>query len=366
MFARSVLLLFLVTALLFPRFTQAQDPAEAYAQVNTQWKEINEKIRAIITEARSIDRSNTEAINEIQARFEALRTEATALAPQLRATALEAYRAKPNEDEELAQTLFQIAASELSNDQYGAAAEITGLLLENKSDVQFLHDVAGMVAFGMDQFEQAEQLFAVASENGQLRSGQRYMEGIAGIQENWKKELEIRKAEAEADDLPRVKLETSEGDILIELFENQAPNSVANFVSLVESGYYDGLTFHRVLPNFMAQGGCPDGTGGGGPGYKIPCECEREDYRHHFSGTLSMAHAGKDTGGSQFFLTFLATPHLDNRHTAFGRVIEGMDVLGKLVKINPQRPSGATPSTINKATVVRKRDHAYVPKKVGE
>src|SRR5687767_10822724 len=129
--------------------------------------------------------------------------------------------------------------------------------------------------------------------------------------------------------LPQVLLKTTKGDVLIELYEDEAPNTVANFVSLVEKGFYDGLTFHRVLDGFMAQGGCPKGTGTGGPGYHIKCECYREDARKHERGVLSMTHAGRDTGGSHFFITFLKTPHLDGKHTVFARVIEGMDVVDK-------------------------------------
>jgi cyclophilin family peptidyl-prolyl cis-trans isomerase len=161
-----------------------------------------------------------------------------------------------------------------------------------------------------------------------------------------------------------VKLETNKGVMVIELFENEAPQTVGNFVSLVEGKKYDKLTFHRVLPGFMAQGGDPEGTGAGGPGYEIYCECYKPDYRRHFRGTLSMAHAGKDTGGSQFFLTFRPTTHLNGKHTAFGRVIEGMDVLAKLQRIDPERPSSVRPDTIVKAEVLRKRDHKYEPTKV--
>ena len=168
-------------------------------------------------------------------------------------------------------------------------------------------------------------------------------------------------AEARANDLPRVKLETNKGDIVIELFENEAPNTTANFISLVEKKFYDGLSFHRVLPGFMAQGGDPKGNGSGGPGYSIACECYRPDYRKHFRGTLSMAHAGKDTGGSQFFLTFVPTTHLDGKHTAFGRVIEGMDVLAKLQRT--EAGSQGETDHIEKATVLRKRNHPYEPVK---
>jgi cyclophilin family peptidyl-prolyl cis-trans isomerase len=164
--------------------------------------------------------------------------------------------------------------------------------------------------------------------------------------------------------LPRVKLQTTKGDIVIELFENEAPDTVGNFISLVEDGFYNDLSFHRVLKNFMAQGGDPKGDGTGGPGYNIYCECYKPDYRRHFQGSLSMAHAGRDTGGSQFFLTFRQTPHLNGRHTCFGRVIEGMDVLSRLQRVNPEMPGDETPDKIVKAEVVRKRDHAYAPRKV--
>ncbi|NMG23056.1 peptidylprolyl isomerase, partial [Brasilonema bromeliae] len=155
-------------------------------------------------------------------------------------------------------------------------------------------------------------------------------------------ERAIREKEAKADDLPRVKLSTTEGDMVVELYENEAPNTVANFVSLVEKGFYNGLTFHRVLEDFMAQGGDPTGTGSGGPGYNIPCECYQPNARKHFPATLSMAHAGRDTGGSQFFITFVQTKHLDGKHTVFGRVIEGQEVLDKLQRIDPSSPSLGT------------------------
>jgi len=153
---------------------------------------------------------------------------------------------------------------------------------------------------------------------------------------------------------------------VVELFENEAPETVGNFISLVSSGFYDGLSFHRVLENFMAQGGCPKGDGTGGPGYNIYCECYESNHRNHFRGTLSMAHAGRDTGGSQFFITFLPTPQLNGRHTAFGRVIEGMDVLSKIQRRDPEKPADAakTPDKIEKAEVIRKRDHQYLPNKV--
>lgn len=117
--------------------------------------------------------------------------------------------------------------------------------------------------------------------------------------------------------------------INIDLFEEDAPNTVQNFVKLAEEGFYDGLTFHRVIPNFVIQGGCPRGDGTGGPGYTIKCETEGNPKKHE-RGTLSMAHAGKDTGGSQFFICHSPQPHLDGVHTVFGKVTEGFEVVDRV------------------------------------
>jgi len=117
--------------------------------------------------------------------------------------------------------------------------------------------------------------------------------------------------------------------ISLEFFDESAPGTVANFVKLAKSGFYNGLTFHRVIPGFVAQGGCPLGSGTGGPGYTIKCETEGNKQKH-LKGALSMAHAGKDTGGSQFFICYDAFPHLDGVHTVFGRVVDGMDIVDQI------------------------------------
>jgi len=123
-------------------------------------------------------------------------------------------------------------------------------------------------------------------------------------------------------------IKTDKGTMKVEFYENDAPKTVENFVNLSESGYYNGLTFHRVIPDFVIQGGCPDGTGAGGPGYSIDCELDG-DNQFHDRGVLSMAHAGRNTGGSQFFVCHSRdqTAHLDRNHTCFGKVVEGLDVI---------------------------------------
>ena len=126
-------------------------------------------------------------------------------------------------------------------------------------------------------------------------------------------------------------IKTDKGDMKVNFFEKDAPGTVANFMKLSESGFYNGLTFHRVIPSFVIQGGCPDGTGAGGPGYTIKCELDGKN-QHHDLGVLSMAHAGRDTGGSQFFVCHNRenTRHLDRQHTVFGKVYEGLDVIDQI------------------------------------
>ena len=193
-------------------------------------------------------------------------------------------------------------------------------------------------------------------------------------------ELIIRQKETIDNDLPRVKIETTNGTFVVELFENEAPNTVGNFVSLVEKSFYKDIIFHRVAEGFMAQtGGFKLGDDGkqhvevDGPGYEIKCECEEPDTRLHFTGSLSMAHRGKDTGGSQFFVTFKRTSHLDRRHTCFGRIVEGHDIVDKLVRnhvSDPRAPGGTRPipgvkpDKIIGMELLRKRNHEYVPDKV--
>ena len=135
---------------------------------------------------------------------------------------------------------------------------------------------------------------------------------------------------------PVAVIETTLGKIAVELFAKEAPDTVANFTKLIKKGYYDGVIFHRVIPKFMIQTGDPTGTGRGGPGWTILDEFHPK-LRHDKAGILSMANAGPDTGGSQFFITHGPTPHLDDRHAVFGCVIEGLDIVGKIAAVARDR-----------------------------
>lgn len=135
---------------------------------------------------------------------------------------------------------------------------------------------------------------------------------------------------------PIANIETNHGTVRAELFEGRAPKTVGNFIELAEKGFYDGVIFHRVISGFMIQGGDPKGTGTGGPGYTIPDEFHPE-LRHDDAGVLSMANAGPNSGGSQFFITLAPTPWLDDRHAVFGKVVEGMDVIEEIGALQTDR-----------------------------
>jgi cyclophilin family peptidyl-prolyl cis-trans isomerase len=339
--------------------------AVAFQEKMTEWKDLLKRLRQLKSDFATALPDETEGIRK---EWDALVAEGDALVDELAEAGRKAYEAAPNQDRGLAEFLVQVVIDAVKRDDYEPAAELADLLLGKGCEIPELHSAAGSAFFATNDFDAAQEQFDKAKAAGEQLDpqAQSLADAIADYQKYWPKEQELRKAEAEKDDLPRVKLTTSQGDLVIELFEDQAPETVANFVSLVESGFYNGLSFHRVLPGFMAQGGCPRGDGTGDAGYKIYCECGRDDHRNHFRGTLSMAHAGKDTGGSQFFITFLPTPHLNGKHTAFGRVIEGMDVLARLQRIDPNE-SGAKPvaDRIESAEVLRKRDHEYKPTIVG-
>ncbi len=341
----------------------APAPATVFAAKLAEWKEVLKELRKLRADYKTATPDQTA---EIQTKWNEAIAKADAMIGPLREAGKSAYLAAPNSDAALVDFLVKIVADDVKRDDYEPAAEVAKALLDNGCTKVELSDPAGLAAFSTNDFELAEkELKRAQTENKLSDASKKIMGDLADYKKFWQTEQELRKKEAAANDLPRVRIVTSKGEIVAELFENEAPETVANFISLVENKFYDGLTFHRVLAGFMAQGGCPAGDGTGGPGYNIYCECYKDNHRKHFRGSLSMAHAGKDTGGSQFFLTFLPTPSLNGKHTVFGRVIEGMDVLAKLQRIDPEdKGSKPDPDKMVKVEVIRKRDHKYEPHKV--
>ncbi len=349
--------------------SQPAGPAKAeFDKVFGQWKGLLTELRTLRDEYGTAEPARRD---EIKKRYGELVEKGEVMEPQMIEAAEKAYVEAPNADAELTKLLLAVVARNVQQDKYEEALRLAELLIKNRCEDKGIYNFAGVAAFVVGHFDTAETYLKLAQQNKvRIGSGHPSLDALvdgfiadpAKYKGAWEKEEKIRIAEAKADDLPRVLLKTNKGDIEVELFENEAPNTVANIVSLVEKGYYDGITFHRVLPGFMAQGGCPDGTGTGGPGYTIPCETRQPNFRKHYRGSLSMAKTRQpDTGGSQFFLTFVPTSFLDGQHTVFGRVIKGMDVLAKLQRRDPSKPGQPDPDRIIKATVLRKRPHEYKP-----
>ncbi len=347
-----------------PAWAQGGPKLQEFQKIFAQFKLIASERMKIREEYPTADAVRRE---EIKKRDATLGVEGQKLQSLLSIAVEDAYEEDPK-NKEMKQFMLQTCIGNVKMDNYEEAYRCGEILIKNKCEVKEVYDWTGLSALMIGKLDIGEKYLKIATQNGSLSKESRgYIRNINSLKRNWDDEQKIRAAEAKADDLPRVLLKTSKGDIEIELFENEAPKAVANFVSLVEEGFYNGLTFHRVLPGFMAQGGCPDGTGMGGPGYTIPCECNQPNFRRHFRGTMSMAHAGRNTGGSQFFLTFVPTSFLDGKHTAFGRVIKGMDVLAKIQRRNPDAtPPLLPPDKIIEAKVLRKREHEYKPTKMGQ
>ncbi len=334
------------------------------------WKVVLKKMRELRT---NFQTAKDDEQKKLTAEFNAEVEKGRQLLPKLRDTALAAYLETGSADPQLERFLLKFVGDAIDQDDFEGGLAMAKKLLDAGCTEKLLPGAAGVCAFATNDYAAAEGFFKTANDGGSLVGEDNeisklglQMSPLVSTQKGlWEKELAIRKAEEAKDDLPRVKMTTNKGVIVLELFENEAPDTVGNFISLVEKKFYDDKSFHRVLAHFMAQGGDPKGDGTGGPGYQIYCECHKPEYRRHFRGSLSMAHAGRDTGGSQFFLTFRPTTELDGRHTCFGRVIEGMEVLAKIQRRDPEMmDSEIVPDKIITAEVVRKREHVYAPKKV--
>lgn len=368
---------FLTLFLLVLPVTAADDaaaPAKPGPQAE-EFRKLHKQLNAVLAELAQLQikyRTATEDERaDILLQWKDLIAKGQKIEPKLIEAAEKAYAEAPNADKPLADFLAVLLEEMVQADNYEPAARIGKLLMDNKCSKKRVPNLAGIAAFAVSDFGTAEKYFNIAGMQGYFESASKDdklaqtgfmdLQSIPYYKKAWAAEKTIRDREAKDDSLPRVLLKTTKGDIEIELFEDQAPNAVANFISLVQKGFYKDVSFHRVLPGFMAQGGDPTGSGAGGPGYTIACECYQPNHRLHFRGSLSMAHAGRDTGGSQFFLTFVPTLHLDGKHTVFGRVIGGMDVLAKLQRRDPGDKEAARADKIIEAKVIRKRLHEYKP-----
>ena len=342
----------------------APDAVQAYHDQMQLYKNHLKELRELKQEYQT---ASAERKDEIQSQFTPLLQETSLLQKTLVPLAISAFQAQDGQDEELSVFLMSmldkdVVVTEDYETAYEIAKALDGSIPEQYS---YLYAYGAYAAFNVMALDDAESFFRKAAENGGLE-GLRKQDPRGELQipamitqvlpqyrKLWADEQAAREKDA-AEELPRVLLRTSKGDIVLELFLREAPEAVGNFMTLVSQKYYDGVPFHRVLAHFMAQGGDPTGTGAGGPGYCIKDECKKPGARMQFRGSLSMAKtAAPDTGGSQFFLCFIPTSHLNGQHTVFGRVVEGLDVLSELQRINPEGRNLPAPDRIVEARILR-------------
>ena len=347
-----------------PAETKKEEPNSSAKKTDADFIQAQEELKKLVGELTALQaeyqQPNADKIS-IESKFNATRDKARKAALKLEESASAAVLANPENAEACAVVRDVLQSAMQADDPKKTLTLVKTLDDAGKANEEILLTGA-TAAMITSELDLAAKFLKAAKDAGMSTDKiDSLQKAIEHERPKVDAEMAVRATEEKADDLPQVKIKTTKGTIVVELFENEAPNTVANFISLVESHFYDGTPFHRVIPQFMAQGGDPTGTGTSGPGYTIECECELPNARKHFLGSLSMAHAGKDTGGSQFFLTFRPTEHLDGRHTVFGRVIEGFDVLPKITRTEgPQARS--TQDKIVSAEIIRKRDHVYEPK----
>ena len=354
---------------------------KAYIEAFHQLQESAKTLRAMKIEYQD---ARPERRVEIDAQYDNLYKQGLEQHKKSIELALEALIEAPNRNPWVINLLYSRVGYEFDREHYEEVVRIFKHLSRSgiAQGTERYYAFAGIAAMLSMQYEEAEAWLKKARESGELekllmswaqssegsdliREVPRQLRAMADIKEAWAKEQVIRKAEAEAGaqdpakKLPRVEFITSKGRIVLELFENEAPNTVANFIRLVESGFYNDTLFHRVKPLFMAQGG-----EGRGVNFTLNDECGNRfpQYRKHFRGSISMANTGRpNTNSSQFFLTFVPTDYLDGKHTVFGRVVEGIEVLSDIQRYDPADKQAMIPELdkIIEAKVLNKRNHAY-------
>lgn len=370
---------------------------EDFDRMMEDWKPILQKmmdLRKEFREPETTDERRQECLRE----FNQLRQEAQSMNQQLMDQAIVCILKYPKENLDLDAFILNVLREYRRIDLHDEALAVCKKLLSKDVKSDEITEAMAYSALYANDFETAAKYgpklkdlqWRRKSDFDYSQSPFQHLDYWAG---EWKREMELRRQEELNGDLPRVVLLTTRGEIEMELFEDQAPNAVANFIFLVEKGFYSNLDFHRVIHHEMAQGGGSelirtetnmDGTlkkrqnRDGGPGYAIPDEIN-ENSRKHFRGSVSMANAGPNTGGSQFFICYQPRREYDGKHTVFGRVVRGMDVVSFFLERQPYDPSEELedeselenrvfevpgcemPDKILSAKVIRKRRHPYSP-----
>jgi cyclophilin family peptidyl-prolyl cis-trans isomerase len=325
-------------------------------------------------ELRFHNSDNQEEEKRYRSQWYELREQGFELYQSMLSAALDEFQADPQGKQALAEILFGALKRNVENDLYEGMLPIAQALDRVEFPAPELTAILAMCCLAENEFELArqplEKLIATGSAPDELL---RIYEELDSLTAAWQDELVRRERDAQGEPLPLASLETTKGTIVIELFENDAPEAVANFISLAEKGFYNYNAFFMVLSNLMAQTGCPKSDGSGGPGYFIPRESEEFTPRKLFRGSVSLAllEDMPDSGGSQFMIAYLPLSLLSEQSTVFGRVISGMPNVAKLNRIDPneKKEEGeppVVPDEILSVEILRKRDHKYEPTRLAQ
>jgi cyclophilin family peptidyl-prolyl cis-trans isomerase len=348
--------------------------AQAYRD---QWAELKKRMkslrRKIVEHHTDLSADRDSKLKEWQEVSQAARE----ASQRFRKAAIDLYRSDSQRYSTVGDLLFGMLKEECESDRFEGLNEVGKVLTEQKYPNPDLDGIAGLAAFGEHDFEFSEQCLRRAMQMGvDTAVPPQVLQSIEQLKEDWKKELELREADARADDLPRVRISTTKGVIVLELFEDDAPETVANFLYLAKNGFYDGRPIFRVLKHFVAQTGCERGDGSGSAGYTVRGEMKSPRARKHFRGSVAVALGSDpatqmtdyDSGSAQFFFDLLASPPMNGEYCVFGRVIEGMEVLGELTKIDlsskdaKEEYAGINPDSMVRVEIVRQRNSSYIPK----
>lgn len=338
-----------------------------------KYRQAQADLKSALREAAELQRkylgikTTEEEKEEIGEKLEKISKVVSKIHPKLFDLAEKAWLEEPSrEDGEFLNFIIQVLETRMTVGEYERAnAIMQGLISLKIPDIlPDLYDAAGEIAFMLNDFEQAARYLELAEQNKVLSERcAGFKKDLSYYRTSWAKESVFRQQDSEKKDLPRVTLDTTKGKIVLELYEDQTPNTVANFVYLVEKGFYDGMFFEEVIPGVGAFAGRSLENPDGGPGWSIRDEFDATNSRNHYRGTISMMRGEPNSAGSIFFISFSPIKDLDGKYVVFGRVVEGMDVLTKLQIMDPANPDPmAEPDQIEKASALTKRDHKYRPK----
>lgn len=354
---------------------QTKEFREAVDVLKKHLAKLNETVVLFNTGEMSEDRKNKDRWNELV-------EEGLPLFQNMLQAALAEFKQDPEKNLEIANLLYYVAKQEVEGDRPEGMLDLLEALIEfNYPDPQ-LRNFHTIASFALNEYDRCYESLKYLVDNKRATEQLEAMFAEFDAKKQlWEQELEYRRQDAAGEPLPKALIKTTKGDIEIELFENHAPETVGNFISLVEQGYYENLTFHRITQHYMAQTGCENGDGTGNPGYTVFGEMNKPNARNFFRGTLGMALASNiqtgeilpNSAGSQFFFSFLPAYNLNGQYTAFGRVTKGMHVLGILAKIDPDEDeekkkkdgdNKVMPDEVIRIEILNKRDHEYKPNKV--